>query len=877
MPRLVTKFKYLKPGTGGRSVGGYARYIATREGAERIDDSHRHAPATQKQQALIEKILRDFPDTKQSHEYRDYQQERTVGNASEFISTAMEEHLDAVVNTKTYADYIATRPRAERFGSHGLFTDDGVEVQLSEVSKELNAYQGNVYTAMLSLKREDAARLGFDHGSRWRDFLRGQTPILSENLKIPMNHLRWYAAFHNEGHHPHVHLIAYSAVPGEGHLSTKGVEKMRSAFAREIFSQELMFTYQQQTEYRDRLREQGRESVSEIVAKINAGEYLNPRIEELLVQLSDRLSRTTGKKVYGYLKSDVKEIVDQIVAELAENENIRELYDLWYEQRESVLCTYTDHFPERVPLEQNREFKSIRNAVIQEALKINDLIRQAADLEPQQNVMEAELPPGEDPDRWSDHYRPQFIQEETGGEADTYENCAAESTPVRRASDGRDWWSDPYKQARRFLYGTEKEKPDFRKAMPLLRMEARGGNGYACYDLGRMYLLGLGCNVNEEEAQAWFRSALEAFQEAEQTAVKKGYLRYRIGKCHAHGHGTEQNYEESARWFRQAVEENNPFAAYSLGGQYLRGQGVEQSHEEAYRLYTMAAVRGNAYAQYQLGRMYRDGIGTGADLEESKRWYAKAYAGFLAMEAAMADDKLCYRLGSMNMTGTGTEVDLEKSRYYFEKAVELGSVDALYGLGRLYLKLEFSEYDPEKAVEYLELAAKDNAFAKYQLGKLFCQGELVQKDIPRGLPLLEELAEAGVTFAAYLAGKVYLKEEGWQDVQKAIRYFHMAAEDGNSYAEYQLGKIYYFGNGIRADREKGLEYLAQSAAHGNMYAENLLRVIRQQHIRGVASLIAQLGRMFQEKEQQDRVQHQQPDRKQRRQIDEKKQAMGIRD
>ena len=874
MPRLVTKFKYLKPGTGGRSVGGYARYIATREGAERIDDSHRHAPATQKQQALIEKILRDFPDTKQSHEYRDYQQERTVGNASEFISMAMEENLNAVANTKTYADYIATRPRAERFGSHGLFTDDGVEVQLSEVSKELNAYRGNVYTAILSLKREDAARLGFDHGGRWRDFLRGQTPTLSENLKIPMNHLRWYAAFHNEGHHPHVHLIAYSTVPGEGHLSAKGVEKMRSVFAREIFSQELMFTYQQQTEYRDRLREQGRERVSEIVAKINAGEYLNPRIEELLVQLSDRLSRTTGKKVYGYLKSDVKAIVDQIVAELAENENIRELYDLWYEQREDVLRTYTDHFPERVPLEQNKEFKSIRNAVIQEALKINDLIRQAAEL--QQDMMEAELPPGEDPDRWSDHYRPQFIQEETGGEADTYENCAAESTPVRRASDGRDWWSDPYKQARRFLYGTEKEKPDFRKAMPLLRMEARGGNGYACYDLGRMYLLGLGCNVNEEEAQAWFRSALEAFQEAEQTAVKKGYLRYRIGKCHAHGHGTEQNYEESARWFRQAVEENNPFAAYSLGGQYLRGQGVEQSHEEAYRLYTMAAVRGNAYAQYQLGRMYRDGIGTGADLEESKRWYAKAYAGFLAMEAAMADDKLCYRLGSMNMTGTGTEVDLEKSRYYFEKAVELGSVDALYGLGRLYLKTEFSEYDPEKAVEYLELAAKDNAFAKYQLGKLFCQGELVQKDIPRGLPLLEELAEAGVTFAAYLAGKVYLKEEGWQDVQKAIRYFHMAAEDGNSYAEYQLGKIYYFGNGIRADREKGLEYLAQSAAHGNMYAENLLRVIRQQHIRGAASLIAQLGRIFQEKEQDPR-QRPEMDRKQRQEIEEKKQALGIRD
>ena len=370
MPRLVTKFKYLKQRRGGKCVGGYARYIATREGVEKLDDTHRHAPATKKQQALIEKILRDFPETKGSQEYEDFLREQTVGNASEFISMAIEENLDAVANTKTYADYIATRPRAERFGSHGLFTDEGVEVQLSKVSQELNAYKGNVYTAILSLKREDAARLGFDNGSRWQDFLRGQTQTLAENLKISMEHLRWYAAFHNEGHHPHVHLIAYSTVPGEGHLSKQGMENMRSAFAREIFSQEMLFTYQQQTEYRDRLREQGMESISEIVAQINSGAYQNPRIEELLIRLADRLSRTTGKKVYGYLKPDVKAIVDQIVAELAGDENIRKLYDLWYEQREDVLRTYTDTFPERIPLEQNKEFKSIRNAVIQEALKL---------------------------------------------------------------------------------------------------------------------------------------------------------------------------------------------------------------------------------------------------------------------------------------------------------------------------------------------------------------------------------------------------------------------------------------------------------------------------------------------------------------------------
>ena len=436
MPRLVTKFKYLKPGQNGKSVGGYARYIATREGVEKVDDTHRHAPATKKQQALIEKILRDFPETRGSQEYEDFQREQTVGNASEFISMAIEENLDAVANTKTYADYIATRPRAERFGSHGLFTDDGVQVQLSKVSQELNAYKGNVYTAILSLKREDAARLGFDNGTRWRDFLRGQTQNLSENLKIPMEHLRWYAAFHNEGHHPHIHLIAYSTVPGEGHLSKQGMENMRSAFARDIFSQELLFTYQQQTEYRDQLRQQGRESISDIVAQINAGTYQNPRIEELLIRLADRLSRTTGKKVYGYLKADVKAVVDQIVAELARDENIRKLYDLWYEQREDVLRTYTDTFPERVSLEQNKEFKSIRNAVIQEALKITPYFQQWTDAGQRMRTEDDQSRPEDQPPRVND-FQPAYPlrQSEETDDGDDDSAILEEQRPISTVDD----------------------------------------------------------------------------------------------------------------------------------------------------------------------------------------------------------------------------------------------------------------------------------------------------------------------------------------------------------------------------------------------------------------------------------------------------------
>ena len=299
MARLITKFKYLKP-EDRKNVGGYAEYIATREGVEKIDESKRNATATNKQKQLIKKILSDFPDSKSSLEYEDYLKDKTVGAASEFITRALEENADEMMHTTTYADYIATRPRAERIGSHGLFTDDGVAVDLQKVSDELNAHTGNVWTAIVSLRREDAERLGYDNGSRWRDMLRSQTQALSENLKIPMSNLRWFAAFHNESYHPHVHMIVYSTDPTEGYLSEKGLMALRSSFAKDIFAQDLLCEYKKQTEHRDTLKAQSREVLAELIAKINGGIYDNSQVETLLQTLAKRLAVTNGKKQYGY-------------------------------------------------------------------------------------------------------------------------------------------------------------------------------------------------------------------------------------------------------------------------------------------------------------------------------------------------------------------------------------------------------------------------------------------------------------------------------------------------------------------------------------------------------------------------------------------------
>ena len=304
-------------------------------------------------------------------EYADYLKKQNQGLASDFISRVMEDYAYEISGRKAYADYIATRPRVERFGSHGLFTDDGVQVQLSKVTEELDKHKGNIWTAIISIRREDAQRLGFNTGARWRDMLRTQTEAFAKNLKIPMENLRWYVAFHNESHHPHVHLIAYSTVENEGYLTQKGVENLRSSFAKDIFQQDLLCIYERQTEHRDKLRAEARDIVEDLVANINCEIYVNALIQHKLLKLADRLSKTKGKKVYGYLKPDVKALVDSIVDELVNDGRIKKLYDLWYEQKENTIRTYTDEIPDRIPLAQNKEFKSIKNAIIKEALKLN--------------------------------------------------------------------------------------------------------------------------------------------------------------------------------------------------------------------------------------------------------------------------------------------------------------------------------------------------------------------------------------------------------------------------------------------------------------------------------------------------------------------------
>lgn len=365
MARLVVKIKYLKP-TSTRSAGRYARYIGTREGVQKIDDSMKHQPSTKNQQRFINKLINEHPECMEKIEYKDYLSKPTKGHASEFIERAMEEFFEDTLDQKTYADYIATRPGTEKIGKHGLFSDDIGEVNLEEVSNELNEFDGIVWTAIISLRREDAERLGFERGERWRNLVRMHREDLAKNFHIKSSNLRWYAAFHDESYHPHIHLIVYDKNKG-GHLSKQGVENIKSIFAHDIFRDEMLMIQNEKTETRDELRRVSKDEIYELIYKLNAGTSQHLVLNAMLIDLAGRLKKHKGRKYYSYLKSADRRLVDSIVDEIGRIPEISKLYDLWYEDQGRLVSFYNSNPPTRVPLSANPAFKTIRNKVIEAA------------------------------------------------------------------------------------------------------------------------------------------------------------------------------------------------------------------------------------------------------------------------------------------------------------------------------------------------------------------------------------------------------------------------------------------------------------------------------------------------------------------------------
>lgn len=783
MPKLILRCNYLKNSPPAH-LANYINYIGTRDGVEKVSSTTALLPATVKQKELIADILTKVPDAKRMHEYHDYVQRPTRENASELITQALENNLDIIAKKKNYMDYLANRPGVEIIGTHGLFSNEGDPIVLSHVAEEVANHTGVIWTNVISLRREDAERLGYDSAAQWQALLRSRVQLLCENYKIDSRNLKWYAAFHNESHHPHVHMVVYSTNPSEGYLTTKGINAMRSAYAHDIFRQDFISIYEKTTEQRDRLKEQAENSLLFLLQQMQKGICHNPRIAEQMQLLSKRLQNTGGKKVYGYLKADVKAIVNTIVDELAKEKCVAECYREWQKCRDEIQHYYKDTDIERIPLSQQKELKSIKNMVIREAV------------------------------RFGEGYL--YLKE-----ADTEDEITYYAK-----------WTNRYKEARGYLYGTAESEADEEAAYEIMLEEAEAGNAYAMHDMGKIYAQGIGAQASREQAEEWYGKSLNTLLLLEEIQ-ERVYLEYRIGKMYQYGLGTEENPKEAVRWFHKAAEKGHIYACYSLAMLYLRGQGVERDDGRAYGLFLRSYDGSNPYAAYELGKLCEAGRGTVRNPEKAQNYYRAAFLGFINMEKKAKDDTLWYRIGCMYLHGIGTEPDEEQAERYLQKAYKYGNTHAAYQLARLYIRQETQKLreDPEatpdyekiiKAVKWLEEAARqENPFADYALGRLYKEGVLLEKDMEKAVFHLQRAADAGNSFAQYQLGKIYLDEE-YKNIPAAVQYLTLAADQKNELAAYRLGRLYLIGEDLPKNIERALYYLDMSAEAGNQYAQYVL-------------------------------------------------------
>ena len=582
MARLIVKSPYIKCGAG-QSAGGYLEYIATRERVEIIPDDR---PPTQKQTQLIAKLVKDFPDAKELMEYEDYTAHPTKATASALITLALESNWDRVQGMEGYAKYIALRPRAERLGEHGLFGDDDA-VDLAAVADELDRYTGNVWTHIISLHREDAERLGYDHADTWRTLLRTHRNDITAAMKIPPEDFRWYAAFHDEGNHPHVHMMAWSAKLNQAYLSKGGIRQIKSTLTNQISRQELLHVYEQKSKSRDELVAEARKAMLELAKAMREMTCIHPEAEQMIWDLSRQLGQVGGKKTYGYLPKPMKKLVDEIIDQMARLPTVDTCYQTWWE----LQCQVENYYSEdkkriRPPLSQQKEFRQIKNAVIREAehIRMNKISFEDAEMQDD----------GEQISTYGMSYECQDLQSIANDDSFPLEERDEAAEQLEQfAEDG-----DVYAQ---YIIGTAYRDgglliPDMVKAQKLLERAAEQDLDAAQYALGKLYLSDDADIHDSAKGIYWLKRSADNGND---------YAAYRLGKEYLSGKNVSKDTSTAAEYLRQAADNGSAYAQYLLGKLTLMGEGVPKDPDTAYEWFAATWDNGHTYAEFFMKRMER--------------------------------------------------------------------------------------------------------------------------------------------------------------------------------------------------------------------------------------------------------------------------------
>ena len=736
--------------------------------------------------------------------------------------------MDRLTSRKNYVSYLANRPGAVKFGKHGLFSQSDEPVELEKTAKEIAAHGGNVWTHVVSLRRDSAQAMGYDNLKAWRDLVKRQIANIAKSQKIEMKNLRWYAAFHDKKTNPHAHIIVYSANEREGFLTNRGIEKIRSGFANDIYQDELHHLYQRQTDLRNLLKKESAEFMRRLVNDIAGNAFEDTELLSLVSKLSKQLNNVKGKKVYGYLKPEVKQTVNAIFESLAENDSIQKMYMLWCEMEQQKHDVYSSAKLQFPKLTDNKEFKSVKNMIVQTVLDMNS------------PVIDIEIEEPE-PTEYFNEDTDNFISVNSAlddlMEYDfnrNVENAVTSDTGKTPKSKYYIKWSNEYKEACRIIYDKSSKPEDFQKAEQLLLSEPK--NVLAIHDLGKLYSTDKLGEKDDEKSFSFYREALHAFTVIEPNADSmfpyepryegqnmksvdmRSYVWYRIGKMHCYGLGTKQNYEKAFEWFLKSAQEGNKFAQYSLANLYYYGNGAEKNLKEAFGWYMRSAKQGQPYASYAVTQMYSKGEYVEHDEKTAQEYYNQALSGFLKLEAdGQADDNLFYKIGAMYKNGLGTEADMDMDLEYFKRSAELNNKNGLYEYGKALLIGENITQDIPKAMDCLEKAVRlGNLNAKRFLALEYISGEHIEQDIDKGIEMLTECADGGDPLSCFMLGRIYFKGEFVnRDLSKAEKYLLMADKD-SGYACYYLGRLYL--EEEIYDLDKAVEWLEKAVNYDEIKA-----------------------------------------------------------
>ncbi len=864
MPKIIFTSRYMK-NNSKEHMENFIQYLATRPGAEHYSPSLANKKSTAKQIKWIEQQLKKYPEAKETFEHDDYLKNPTVSNASELIIKISELALESGNDMENYIGYLANRPGAESFTQgHALWNGSDDIIDLNKVKKETAEHTGYIWTHVVSLRREDATRLGFENPSAWRELVKSKIPSIAENMKIPSENLVWYAAFHNESYHPHIHLMVYSKKAREGYLTNKGIENMRRDFASEIFHDELYQIYAE----KDKARQEIKDFFdSEFLNAASLSNKANPEAEAMLMKLADNL-KNSKYRVYGRLNKSNKVLVDSIMAELSKDEKVEKLYGIWLDFKDAVLLTYQKNGAPKRSIAEESEFKSIKNKIIKYALEINCSLQEVSEntvkeMQPKETDDTIQLPE-EDMEEISDIIFPDDSDEDDNDDDDNLTAPEKASMEAKKYIF-KTYWTKAFKKARSLIRKNDVTESDFIKAYQLFSEESQKGNPFAKYQLASLTAKGKGAEKNEALVQEYYKEVNMAFSNMEKS-IPNDLLEFYLGGIHKFGYGTEVNMKKAAEWYLKSAKLKNQFSQYAIGKMFYDGVGVSQSYKKAVRWYKESAEQGNAFAQYALGKMYyegievsqsfsdalvyfensaltipyaaykaaemyRQGIGAKADKDKSDELYVIAYEGFIASlkKEEDKDGNLEYKVGKMLRDGLGISIDLIKASERFLSSSKKGNQYAQYAIGKIYLNGEGVEKNTDKAVFWLQKSAdQGNSGAYYNLAKLYYDGI----DIPRNYSIALsyfEIAGEEIPISAYKVGEMYEDGVGVEINHEKADFWYRKAyagfiemidsdKDKDGFSAYKAGKMNIDGKGMEQDIEKGIRYMKEAAKMKNIFA-----------------------------------------------------------